>query len=386
MKNVGVIGLGRRMGGVIGNILYDETNEVKVTAVTDINPAKVDEAIERRPEMYDDNLKRYTNADEMLDNEKLDGVFIGTNCNTHTDFAVKVIERGIPLFLEKPVSTTMDDLSRLAGAMKKYDPKVMVSFPLRYSGIASLAKEIIDSGKIGTVEQVQAFNDVPYGRVYYHSWYRDDSITGGLWLQKATHDLDCINYITGMKPVEICAMESKQIFKGNKPAGLKCSECPEYDTCCESPKMIGKRYNDRILGDGCCFAVDTGNLDSSSAIMRYETGMHAVYSQNFFARKKAGRRGARYYGYKGTLEFDWIKAEIKVYMHNTDRVDTYKFEGNESSHFGGDAIMIADFMDMLNGGGKSILKEGIESALMCLKARESCETKSFVTIPSVDNL
>ena len=39
-------------------------------------------------------------------------------------------------------------------------------------------------------------------------------------------------------------------------------------------------------------------------IVRYESGMHAVYSQNFFARKKAARRGARLYGYLGTLEYD----------------------------------------------------------------------------------
>ena len=386
MKNVGVIGLGKRIGRVVGNILWAETDEVKVSAVTDINKEKIEHAVNMRPEMYKDDMRVYSDADKMLENEKLDGVFVGTNCDTHTDFAVKVIEKGIPLFLEKPVSTTMDDLIKLKNAMTEYNPKVMVSFPRRYSGIATLAKEIIDSGKIGTVEQVQAFNDVPYGRVYYHDWFRNDTVTGGMWLQKATHDLDCINYITGMKPVEICAMESKQIFKGDKPVGLTCSNCPEYNTCCESPKLIGKRYADRILGDMCSFAQDTGNHDSGSAIIRYESGMHAVYSQNFFARKKAGRRGARYYGYKGTLEFDWVKAEIKVYMHNTDRVDTYRFEGSESSHFGGDAIMISDFMDMLEGRGSSILKEGIESALMCIKARESCQTGSFVKIPDVNSL
>jgi hypothetical protein len=32
---------------------------------------------------------------------------------------------------------------------------------------------------------VQAINNVPYGSVYYHSWYRDPKETGGLFLQKA---------------------------------------------------------------------------------------------------------------------------------------------------------------------------------------------------------
>ena len=385
MKKIGVIGLGYRVSHVIGEMLNNATDDAKVVAITDINQEKIKTAIDFCPGIYDENVRIYQDADKMLADEKLDGVFIGTRCNLHTFYAVKVIEKGIPLFLEKPVSTNIEDLRKLKDAMVQYNPKVMVSFPLRYAGLATLAKEIIDSGKIGTVEQVQAYNDVPYGRVYYHDWYRDDSITGGLWLQKATHDLDCINYILGMRPVEICAMESKQIFKGDMPANLKCIDCKKYHTCPESPKIIEKTYNDRLLGDYCCFAKDTGNHDSASAILRYENGMHATYSQNFFARKKAGRRGGRYYGYKGTLEFDFVTAEVKVYMHNTDRVDTYKFELS-GSHFGGDAIMMNDFIAMMDGKGKSILDDGISSALMCLKAKESSEKSCFVKIPDIYNI
>lgn len=111
----------------------------------------------------------------MLDQEKLDGVFIGTRDSLHTEMAIKVIERGLPLFLEKAISTNMEDLKRLSDAAKKHQPKVTVSFPLRFTDIARLSKEIIDSGTIGTVEQIDAFNDVPYGGCYFHDWYRDET-------------------------------------------------------------------------------------------------------------------------------------------------------------------------------------------------------------------
>ena len=42
-------------------------------------------------------------------------------------------------------------------------------------------KKLVDSGELGEVLSVQATNHVPYGSVYYHSWYRDDSLTGGLF-------------------------------------------------------------------------------------------------------------------------------------------------------------------------------------------------------------
>jgi len=167
----------------------------------------------------------------MLDMEELDGIMIGTRCNLHTDMAINVIERGIPLFLEKPVSITIEEVKRLNEARKKYNPQVVVSFPLKTSNIVQIVKDMIDSGKIGKIENVQAFNDVEYGRVYQHDWYRDSDLTGGMWLQKATHDLDYIDYILDGQPTEICAMYSHNIFKGNMPADLKCIDCETQDTC-----------------------------------------------------------------------------------------------------------------------------------------------------------
>ncbi|WP_419872254.1 Gfo/Idh/MocA family protein [Candidatus Pristimantibacillus sp. PTI5] len=187
--------------------------------------------------------------------------------------------------------------------------------------MVKLAKEIIDSGRIGTVEHVQAVNNVPYGNVYYQNWYRDEQITGGLFLQKATHDFNYSNYLVGQNPVTVCAMKSKQIYKGHKKPGLQCADCDEKYTCPESSL-------NHDLGKYCSFAEDTGNEDSGSALIRYDTGMHVSYSQNFFARRAAGKRGARLLGYKGTLEFDWYTSELKVLMHHEARVETHQLDAN----------------------------------------------------------
>ena len=56
------------------------------------------------------------------------------------------------------------------------------------------------------MEHVQAWNNVPYGWCYYQSWYRDENETQGLFLQKATHDFDYINYLVEKRPVMVCAM------------------------------------------------------------------------------------------------------------------------------------------------------------------------------------
>ena len=80
-----------------------------------------------------------------------------------------------------------------------------------------------------------------YGSGYYHGWMRDESQTGGLWLQKTTHDFDYINSLVRQRPVRITAMESKTVFRGDMPAGLHCVDCPRQEECPESPKGLSAR-------------------------------------------------------------------------------------------------------------------------------------------------
>lgn len=378
---IGIIGFGGRIKGVYKLLEKQGLCDVQLAAITDVRNDEIKEALKKEGR-DPSKISFYEDADEMMEKEELDGIMIGTRCSLHTDMAIKVLEKNIPLFLEKPVSTNMDDFFRLKAAAEKTKAQTVVSFPLRTSTVATTVKEIIDSGKVGTVEHVQAFNNVPYGDVYYQSWYRDEEETQGLFLQKATHDFDYINYLIGLKPVEICAMTSKQIFKGDKPAGLTCRNCDEYFTCKDSEYFVREHFKDDPVGKLCCYATDTGNEDSGSAIVRYESGMHISYTQNFFARRAAAKRGAILLGYKGTLEFDWYTGEIKVCMHHTPRVDTYKFDATDGSHFGGDDVLAANFIKLIQGQEDSIatLESGLISSLMCIKAKQSAQTRQFMKI------
>jgi predicted dehydrogenase len=326
-----------------------------------------------------ESVRFYETADEMLEREPLDGVVIGTRCSQHTPMALKVLAHGLALFLEKPISTNLRDLAALRAVAS---PRVVVSFPLRVSSLVNLARSIIESGAIGSVEHVQGVNNVPYGSVYFQSWYRDENETGGLFLQKATHDFDYINsLLPGNKPRFITAMKSKQVFKGDHPAGLRCMDCPERTTCFESPYHPSRPNAlplDQPAREMCAFAVDTGNEDSGSAIVQYESGLHVNYTQNFFARAKAARRGATLIGYKGTIEFDWYTETLKVFHHHSGRTETHQFDSS-GGHGGGDQVLAANFLKVIRGEEESIstIEDGLTSALMCLKARESAETRTF---------
>jgi len=374
---IGVIGYGERARHM-ARLMCRQDADVHLAAIAD--PLGDALGVQMRADDPDRVLPRfYRTADEMLDAERLDGVLIGTRCSLHAQMGLKVLERGIALFLEKPVATTLPDLMALRALLS---PRVVVSFPLRMSRVVQLAREIVQSGKIGTIEHVQAWNNVPYGNVYYQTWYRDEAETQGMFLQKATHDFDYINYLLGdNQPRTVSAMTSKRVFRGEHPAGLHCKDCPENKVCLESPYQP-RRSSPLPLADPeklqCAFAVDTGNEDSGSALVEYESGMHVVYSQNFYARNKAARRGASLIGYSGTIEFDWYPEQLKVFLHHDTQVETHTFE-SDGEHGGGDAVLAANFLDVIRGEAESVspMEGGLRNALLCLMAKESAATHQF---------
>ena len=380
---LGVIGYGRRIRH-IAKLVREIAPEATVVAITDIDHDAVKSVLPEHG-LDPEKVQFFHDADVMLDTVALDGVLVGTRCDLHTPMALKVMQRNLPLFLEKPVATSLADLIRLRDALIGYTSQVVVSFPLRVSSLVRSVREIVESGKIGRIDHVQAYNNVPYGAVYFQDWYRDEAITQGLFLQKATHDFDYINHILGDVPTWITAMTSKQVFRGDRRAGLHCRDCSEKSTCLQSPFNLNTHLeNDWIdpANRQCAFAVDTGNEDSGSALIQYESGMHVSYSQNFVTRGKAARRGATLIGYLGTLEFDWFTDTITVIMHHSPRVETIQMQSAGNAHGGGDTVLAENFVKVIREDAPSVapLGAGLMSALMSVRAKESAETRTFQEI------
>ena len=371
-KNIGFIGYGLRSRTMMKAFAAIEA-DIRVRVITDPRAEQI------RTETADDARFADTiyveNADALLKQGGLDGVFVGTRCSLHADFAAKVLDSGIPLYLEKPVCINEAQYASLRAAAEGKTDRAVVSFPLRVSPLVQEMKRIVDSGLIGKLTMVQAINNVPYGSVYYHSWYRDPQETGGLFLQKATHDVDYIAYLTGETPVDAFARTTKLHYKGNKPAGLHCPDCAEYFTCRESSYVVKHILKEEVTGDACCFAVDTGNEDGASAIFTLPGGAIVSYSQNFVVKKGAARRGCRLIGTDASVEFDFYTGEIREDRYDLPQTVTHVFRADAHSHFGGDEALALEFMGLMNGKKpESDLLAGLNSAAVCLAAKRSSES------------
>lgn len=377
---LGIIGCGNRIAGVAKELTGLDP-EIRIAAVAD----PVGAALRAKHPALLADAEFVPDAAALLRMRGLDGIMIGTRCRLHAELAVQVAAAGLPLFLEKPVAITLEQARALRDAYAAPTaPPVVVSFPLRVSPLLRKAKSLIDAGELGTVEHAVAFNDVPYGDVYFGGWYRDFAEAGGLFLQKATHDLDALAYLLNARPVRVAAMTSQRIWGGDHPFDLMCKDCNEKLACPESPfnpdGMVDDPNGKWKEWRKCLFADGIKNEDSGNALLEFDSGVQASYTQNFFARRNAARRGARLYGYKATLEFDWYTGKILVHRHQKPATDTFVPETGDA-HFGGDIELCKGFVSILRGGASiAPLQAGLTSAFTCLACRDSAESGRFVEV------
>ena len=358
-------------------------------AVTGIVDPDEEGARSRLAESDRSDVAFHETVDELVRQGKPDALVIGTRCNLHTPYATEAARYDLPLFLEKPVSTSMEQAIALERAFESSRCQVVVSFPLRVSPLCVLCREQIESGAVGDAAHILGVNYVPYGTCYFDGFYRNHSVTQGLFLQKATHDFDYMSYVMGSSIVRVAAMASYgRVFGGDKPAGLTCGECDEVETCLESPENRRRNHSGGGSHDHpCLFGTDTGspesgmNEDSSSALIEFASGAKGVYTQVFYTRRDAGTRGATVSGYHGTIGFDWYTNELRYTRHHRPFSDvTRAHEG--MSHFGGDDELAWDFIRLIQGRGESRtpIGTGVQSAYACLAAKESAEQGRFVDV------
>ena len=218
MIKLGVIGFGKRMRDIV-KVVHEIEPDISVGGIVD--PDK--QGVSERLADCDKEAVFYASLKELVECAKPDALAIGTRCNLHAQYTLEASQYNLPLFLEKPVAISMEQATELEKHFEKNNCPVLVSFPLRVSPLCVQAKDIIDKGAVGSCEHITAVNYVPYGTVYWEEEYRNYSITQGLFLQKATHDLDYMSFLMGSPIVKVAAMATTgKIFGGDKPKDLRC--------------------------------------------------------------------------------------------------------------------------------------------------------------------
>lgn len=147
------------------------------------------------------NITAYSTLEELLSEDKISIVSICTPSGTHPDIAIKAMEAGKHVIVEKPLALTVEDCERVVAAAKKYNRKCQVICQLRFSETTRVVKEAIDSGLLGKV-----VNSGCYMKYYREeSYYKNSNWRGtvkfdggGALMNQGIHGVDLMIYLLGM--------------------------------------------------------------------------------------------------------------------------------------------------------------------------------------------
>jgi len=167
----------------------------------------------------------FTNAEEMLARAQLDAAIVAVPHDLHAPLARAVLDRGLHLLLEKPMTIGPQDARALATLANDRGVELIIGYPWHYNRQVLAVRDAIAEGRIGTIEYVSCQfasivrelyrgNPEPYRDVLGYSvnppglrTYADPEIAGGGQGQtQVTHSAALLFLLTGLKPVSVAAM------------------------------------------------------------------------------------------------------------------------------------------------------------------------------------
>ena len=408
---IAIAGLGSRGLETYARCLEQYGERAELVAIADIRADRVQVASERYhipAEMCFDSVQAMLSVPKLAD-----VLFICTPDHLHYQPAIDALNRGYHLLLEKPAARTVAECRHIAQLAEEKNLHVVVCHVLRYTVFYQTLRQLLLDGRVGEIMNVDAIERVAY-------WHQAHSFVRGNWhvaadttpmiLAKCCHDLDMILWLTGKRCERVSSFGHLTHFtEANLPEGApeRCGDdCPQADTC---PYNARRYYLDMFRKNGdswpvnvvapepteekilaaldageneagcdygrCVYRMNNDVVDHQSVMLQLTDDVTVSFTMTAFTA--TGGRCMRICGTGGEIWADMERNLIRVHSFGqaAEEIDVTKLTSDFSGHGGGDVRMVADFLDLLEGGGQSdaltTIARSVESHYAALAAEES---------------
>ena len=190
---VGVIGAGR-WGQ---NIIRTFAELGALVAIADADKGVCKELANQYPD-----AKIYHTAKELLQDQDINAVAIATPANTHVDLVIAAIAAQKHIFVEKPLATNSEQITRLKQHANNYSKTLMVGHMLLYQPAIAFIKTFLDTGKLGRIFSLrQVRRNLGTVREYENALY-----------SLGVHDIAVLQYLINKTP-EKCHAVGQTIIR-----------------------------------------------------------------------------------------------------------------------------------------------------------------------------
>jgi predicted dehydrogenase len=219
--NIAMIGCGDRGKGML-SVIKSMPTKYKIAAYCDVLDFRLKESEKYVPV----NAKAIKDYHQVLDDKSIDAVFIATPLSEHFKIAKDAVLAGKHVYVEKTMTYDIEQALTLKKLVKQYPKQVFqVGYQYRYSPLYFKVKDMIQSGYLGKVSQIdcrwdrngnwrRAVSDPSLERKINWRMYKEYS--GGLAAELLSHQIDFINWAFETQPDEIIGSGGIDVFKDGR--------------------------------------------------------------------------------------------------------------------------------------------------------------------------
>ena len=353
---VGIIGLGYRLG-YLARVFSLANDDFTVVGYVDPAPAGLPYTKQHGVPVG----QQYGSLETMLDEAKLDLLMVGSPNHLHLEHIRTGLNRGMKIFTEKPVVTTVEETMELAALISQYgSDNLMVGLVLRYAPLYVDLRRAQAEGQIGDVVSIEASEHIPpyHGAFFMRDWRRYERYSGSFMLEKCCHDLDLYNGVMGTRPRYVSSFGGRRTFiPQNAPQVTGINDLEVYYR-----KPSGWMGTDKV------FDTDGDIIDYQTAMVEYDNGAALTFHTNLNVPHDFRKFAVM--GVKGMAEGDFVRNYFTVTDSRTSDTLTDKiYETSDlSAHYGADEQMAADILKHLTDGAPLPVSvvDALEAGLLAL--------------------
>jgi predicted dehydrogenase len=154
--------------------------------------------------------KFYEGYAEMLQRERLDCVAVCNNDGDRAAAVLAVLDKKLHVIAEKPLATTRKDFERIRSIAESQGRHVGMLLPMRFSGPYLAMKQVVDSGEIGEVAQIDGQKSYQLGQ--RPEWQRNARTYGSTILWIGPHMIDLMLWASGRSFRQVASFQSRVSF------------------------------------------------------------------------------------------------------------------------------------------------------------------------------
>ncbi len=397
IKKVGIIGCGARGLHHIGFNMVDsfEETQLQVAAVANRSAESTDYAASELEKRYQEkgveaSVTRCQSYREIVDSPDIDLIVITSHTDAHAEHAVAALESGKKVYLDKPISVTLEDGRIIADAEKRTGNRLLMGFTRRYEDSWLKMKELLDGGAVGSLQMILLRSIIPYSR-YLQGWHRKRDWSGGPLNDKCSHHFDVFRWMASSDCGSMSAFGGRSgVFKPDPTAPARCSECDRecayrrYDVLEESKETVSNTFtstrnpdDERALNDACVYSPSDVE-DFGSVNMQLGGGVVGNLFFTIFGPLAPDGETLELVGDSGRLVLSRSDGMIRSYTNYGRETDTFFAGGNQfdTSHYGSDVNLVAHMRDFCDGDDPVCdATDGLRSLEMVCGARDSFDAK-----------